>query len=112
MRVIVQFDDAVRSTLTAWRDGLAADPQDARRLAGVFLDELKQRLVNAGGLPFGSAVDELTTPPTYWCELTGHAWVGYTITDAGRYFRRERVIRVLELQPAPPPSATPSSDRN
>lgn len=112
MRVVIQFDEAVRPALAAWRDGLAADPPDARRLAGVYLDELKQRLTKAGGLPLGTVEDERTTPPTFWCELTGRAWVGYTVADGGTYFRPTRVIRVLDLQPAPPPSATPSSRRS
>ncbi len=114
MRVIVKFHETVRPRVAAWALALAADPADARRFADVLLDELKRRLVRAGGLPADAVRDDRTTPPTYWCELGGRAWVRYTLGDQKKVLggTKSRTVEVIGLEQHPPPAATPSSPRN
>ena len=114
MRVVVNFHSTVRPRLTAWVLSLSADPADGRRFADVLLDELKRRLVRAGGLPAAAVRDDRTTPPTYWCELGGRAWVRYTLGDQKGVFGnvKSKLVEVIGLEQHPPAGATPSSPRS
>ncbi len=112
MRVIVSFEDAVWPSLTAWRRSLSDDPDIRKALATAYIDEFKARIVRAGGRLSDAVTDRTKDPPWCWCELTGGTWLAYTIETSGRYFARQRVIRVWEAgsgpsRPAPP--ATPPS---
>ncbi len=108
MRVVVRFSETVHAAVAAWRTRLSADPQIRDQLAAAYLDELKQRLVRAGGIPKGALVESWRDPPRYWCELTGGAWVGYTVVPAGRLFGRREVV-ITELVAGPPPGAVPAT---
>jgi hypothetical protein len=114
MRVIVKFHETVRPRIVAWVATLATDPADARPFADVMLDELKRRLVRAGGLPADAVRDDRTTPPTYWCELGGRAWVRYALTDQKRALGgvKSKTAEIIGLEQHPPPAATPSSPRS
>jgi hypothetical protein len=108
MRVVVRFSEVVHASVAAWRARLAADPQIRDQLAAAYLDELKQRLVKAGGIPKGALVEPWLEPPRYWYELTGGTWVGYTVVLTGRLFGRREVL-ITELVTGPPPGAVPAA---
>jgi len=109
MRVVVRFEESSRAALARWRLTLAPDAVAQAALAGVYMDELKKRLIAFGGFPSGSLVIPGTTPLLHWAELAGNMWVSYIIEDSGRLFRRSRTIRVIECEPLPPSSAIPAS---
>ncbi len=83
MRVVVQFEESCELALGRWRRGLSANPLDRAALAGVYFDELKKRLAESGGLPAGAMVVPGTDPLLHFAELSGGAWVSYTIGNAG-----------------------------
>ena len=105
--VTVEFADLFRANIAVWRRGLSKDRGDRKRFADILLQELRQRLIRSGGKPEGVSKDESTSPPQYWCELAGNAWVVFTITDRTTLFTRFRVLRLLALERHPPPPATP-----
>jgi hypothetical protein len=48
--------------------------------------------------------DDTTSPPTYWCELTGGTWVQFVVLPDRRVtlFSFEREVVVINLAPGPP----------
>ncbi len=111
MRVTIQFDAVVRPLLADWRRSLAANPLDRELLAETLLDIFRQRLAKTAGRPPGEVIDRSTDPPMYWSELTATVWLGYTIADTRAVFRRERLIRVVNLRQGRPPAAPEASPR-
>lgn len=111
MRIVIQFTDQARLQLAGWQRSLSANPLDRQLLAETYTQVFCQRLVDAGGHLADALVVYASDPPTFWSRLAGATWLGYTVLETRRAFRRERLIRVVELRPGPPSEALPAVRR-
>lgn len=105
--ITVQLDDAFRARFVVWRRGLSMNPDDGKRLAEIYLEELCQRLIRSGGPPPGAHEELTATPMRYWCEMAGGAWVAVIVGKPATLLSRSRVLRLVGLARRPPPEATP-----
>ena len=80
-------------------------------MATALLATLTNRLISTEGRPDDGYHDPTAHPTEYWYELSGGAWVIYTLTDGGFVFSRWREVAVLGLAPRLPSRAVRTSPR-
>jgi hypothetical protein len=91
LQVVIKAHVRVKARLEAW--------VESTELAKQYWTMFESRIREAQGPPEGARLDDRTSPPTYWVDLTGDMTAQLVVLPDRRkgFFGHEREVVILSL---------------